>query len=368
MKVPNGPTGPYRLLVRALTAGVLVSASACSLHGIKRHADAPSVIPPASSTAPSLTAAQASAALITQGELGGRWSATQGGATWRDGLLKGRTDAPDCQRLLDGLYAEDLLGEPKGPRAVVGLDAIDNAAQLRYQVAAYAAPSEVDAKLAWLRTLPAKCAQFTSTDVRGGRLNVTVVPAVLPGVGDAREGLRLTMSGQPSTDSGDTSGGGSVLTLDFAAVRVGDRAVSLTNGGLGGAAQDSTQQAVQLGTQRLQNVLAGRPPTTAPTDIPTDTPAQTPTDTPVQTPADTPVQTPADPPTYRPAQPPADPPTYRPTRPRADDPPTHTPAQTPTDPPTYAPAQTPTDTPAETLTEGTDTAGLTDTVDTAQEG
>lgn len=367
MKVPNGPTGPYRLLVRALTAGVLVSASACSLHGIKRHADAPSVIPPASSTSPSLTAAQASAALITQGELGGRWSATQGGATWRDGLLKGRTDAPDCQRLLDGLYAEDLLGEPKGPRAVVGLDAIDNAAQLRYQVAAYAAPSEVDAKLAWLRTLPAKCAQFTSTDVRGGRLNVTVVPAVLPGVGDAREGLRLTMSGQPSTDSGDTSGGGSVLTLDFAAVRVGDRAVSLTNGGLGGAAQDSTQQAVQLGTQRLQNVLAGRPPTTAPTDIPTDTPAQTPTDTPVRTPADTPVQTPADPPTYRPAQPPADPPTYRPTRPRAD-PPTYTPAQTPTDPPTYAPAQTPTDTPAETLTEGTDTAGLTDTVDTAQEG
>jgi hypothetical protein len=347
MKVPNGPTGPYRLLVRALTAGVLVSASACSLHGIKRQADAPSVIPPASSTAPSLTAAQASAALITQGELGGRWSATQGGATWRDGLLKGRTDAPDCQRLLDGLYAEDLLGEPKGPRAVVGLDAIDNAAQLRYQVAAYAAPSEVDAKLAWLRTLPAKCAQFTSTDVRGGRLNVTVVPAVLPGVGDAREGLRLTMSGQPSADSRDTSGGGSVLTLDFAAVRVGDRAVSLTNGGLGGAAQDSTQQAVQLGTQRLQNVLAGRPPATAPTDIPTDTPAQPPTDTPAQTPAD--------PPTYRPARPPADPPT-------------HTPAQTPTDPPTYAPAQTPTDTPAETLTESTDTAGLTDTVDTAQEG
>ncbi|WP_329366193.1 hypothetical protein [Streptomyces sp. NBC_01483] len=362
MKVPNGPTGPYRLLVRALTAGVLVSASACSLHGIKRQADAPSVIPPASSTAPSFTAAQASAALITQGELGGRWSATQGGATWRDGLLKGRTDAPDCQRLLDGLYAEDLLGEPKGPRAVVGLDAIDNAAQLRYQVAAYAAPSEVDAKLAWLRTLPAKCAQFTSTDVRGGRLNVTVVPAVLPGVGDAREGLRLTMSGQPSVDSRDTSGGGSVLTLDFAAVRVGDRAVSLTNGGLGGAAQDSTQQAVQLGTQRLQNVLAGRPPTTAPTGIPTDTPVQTPTDTPVQTPAD--------PPTYRPAQPPADPPTYRPARPRTD-PPTYRPAKPPTDPPTYTPAQTPTDTPAETLTDSTDrtdTAGLTDTADTAQEG
>ncbi|MET7350270.1 hypothetical protein [Streptomyces mirabilis] len=262
MKVPTGPSGPYRLLARALTAGALVSASACSLPGVMRHADAPPIVPPATSATPSLTDAQASAALITQGELGGRWSATQGGATWRDGLLKTRTDAPDCQRLLDGLYAEDLLGEPTGARAVVGLDESGNAAQLRYQVAAYAAPSEVDAKLAWLRTLPSKCAQFTSTDVRGGQLNVTVVPAVLPGVGDAREGLRLTMSGASPTDA--ASGAAPMLTLDFAAVRVGDRAVSLTNGGLGGAAQDSTQQAVQVGTQRLQDVLAGRPPTTEP--------------------------------------------------------------------------------------------------------
>ncbi|WP_248003019.1 hypothetical protein [Streptomyces mirabilis] len=273
MQVPNGPTGPYRLLVLALTAGLLLSASACSLHGVMRPADAPPVVPPAGSATPSLTDAQASAALITQGELGGRWSATQGGATWRDGLLKTRTDTPDCQRLLDGLYAEDLLGEPTGARAVVGLDESGNAAQLRYQVAAYAAPSEVDAKLAWLRTLPAKCAQFTSTDVRGGRLNVTVVPAVLPGVGDAREGLRLTMSGASSGDSGDGSGAAPMLTLDFAAVRVGDRAVSLTNGGLGGAAQDSTQQAVQVGTQRLQDVLAGRPLTTAPAE-PTTAPAE----------------------------------------------------------------------------------------------
>ncbi|MFF8021235.1 hypothetical protein ACFZDJ_08905 [Streptomyces sp. NPDC007896] len=278
MQVPNGPTGPYRLLVRALTAGLLVSASACSLHGVLRPAEAPSVEPPAGSATPSLTDAQASAALITQGELGDRWSATQGGATWRDGLLKTRTDTPDCQRLLDGLYAEDLLGEPTGARAVVGLDESGNAAQLRYQVAAYAAPSEVDAKLAWLRTLPAKCAQFTSTDVRGGRLNVRVVPTVLPGVGDAREGLRLTMSGASSGDSGDGSGVAPMLTLDFAAVRVGDRAVSLTNGGLGGAAQDSTQQAVQVGTQRLQDVLAGRPPAT-PSTVPT-TPSTVPTTAP----------------------------------------------------------------------------------------
>ncbi|MFE2964861.1 hypothetical protein ACFXKC_14550 [Streptomyces sp. NPDC059340] len=300
MQVPNGPTGPYRLLVRALTAGLLVSASACSLHGVLRPAEAPSVEPPAGSATPSLTDAQASAALITQGELGGRWSATQGGATWRDGLLKTRTDTPDCQRLLDGLYAEDLLGEPTGARAVVGLDESGNAAQLRYQVAAYAAPSEVDAKLAWLRTLPAKCAQFTSTDVRGGRLNVRVMPTVLPGVGDAREGLRLTMSGAASGDSGDGSGGSPMLTLDFAAVRVGDRAVSLTNGGLGGAAQDSTQQAVQVGTRRLQDVLAGRPPAT-PSTVPTTAPAD-----PTSAPVAPLTRRPTEPLVERPAESPAD--------------------------------------------------------------
>lgn len=341
MKVPTGPNGPYRLLARALTAGVLVSASACSLPGVMRHADAPPIVPPATSATPSLTDAQASAALITQGELGGRWSATQGGATWRDGLLKTRTDVPDCQRLLDGLYAEDLLGEPTGARAVVGLDESGNAAQLRYQVAAYAAPSEVDAKLAWLRTLPAKCAQFTSTDVRGGRLNVTVVPAVLPGVGDAREGLRLTMSGASPADAGDGSGAAPMLTLDFAAVRVGDRAVSLTNGGLGGAAQDSTQQAVQVGTQRLQDVLAGRPPTTAPA-TPTSAPA-------------TPTSAPAAPHTGRPTKPP----TSRPTQPLTG---------RPTQPLTERPAESPADT-ENTTADTTDTTDTTDTdnttVDTA---
>jgi hypothetical protein len=263
------PPAASRLLGRALTAGVLLSASACSLHlgnseGAARGTDSASPTAQGSSpTAPaasSLTDAQATAALITPTELGGRWFATRGAATWRDGLLKGRTGTADCQRLLDGLYAEDLLGEPKGARAVVGLDEGDNDAQLRYQVAAYGGPADVDAKLAWLRTLPEKCAQFT-TDVLGGRQYVTVTPAALPGVGDAREGLRLTMSAEAG---GDGTAEATTLTLEFAAVRVGDRAVSLTNGGLGGTTQDSTQQAVQLGTQRLQDVLAGRAPAEQP--------------------------------------------------------------------------------------------------------
>jgi hypothetical protein len=102
-----------------------------------------------------------------------------------------------------------------------------------------------------------------------------------------------------------------MLTLDFAAVRVGDRAVSLTNGGLGGAAQDSTQQAVQVGTQRLQDVLAGRPLTTVPAEPttasadPTTVPAG-----PTTAPAD-PTTAPAGPLTDAPTEPltesPADP-------------------------------------------------------------
>ncbi|WP_315904470.1 flagellar biosynthesis protein FlhF [Streptomyces mirabilis] len=390
MKVPTGPSGPYRLLARALTAGALVSASACSLPGVMRHADAPPIVPPATSATPSLTDAQASAALITQGELGGRWSATQGGATWRDGLLKTRTDAPDCQRLLDGLYAEDLLGEPTGARAVVGLDESGNAAQLRYQVAAYAAPSEVDAKLAWLRTLPTKCAQFTSTDVNGGQLNVTVVPAVLPGVGDAREGLRLTMSGASPADA--ASGAAPMLTLDFAAVRVGDRAVSLTNGGLGGAAQDSTQQAVQVGTQRLQDVLAGRPPSSEPA-TPTTEPA-TPSTAPAapSTAPAAPTTAPLDPLTEpaaptsapharrtEPAAPTSAPharrtaPTAPTSAPRAPRTAPAAPRTEPVDPLTGRPTEPLTESPADT-TDNTDTTDTTDndtvadTADTVQEG
>ncbi|MFI6335995.1 hypothetical protein [Streptomyces sp. NPDC050535] len=262
---------PSRVLASALTAGVLVSASACSsVQGVEPTNERPTVSSaapssPAAKATSSLTVTQARDALLGPAELGERWSATQGGATWRDGLLKGRTDTPDCQRLLDGLYAEDLLGEPKGVGAVVGLDESDTAAQLRYQVAAYGGPAEVDAKMAWLRTLPVKCAEFTSTDVRGGRQTVRVEPAALPGVGDAREGLRMTVSAE-----GDLYGETPTLTLDFAAVRVGDRAVTLTNGGLGGAEKDFTAQAVQLGTQRLHDVLTDRPPATRPSDRPTD--------------------------------------------------------------------------------------------------
>ncbi len=65
------------------------------------------------------------------------WTPTQGTATWRDSLLKAKTNIPDCQRLLDALYADELLGTPATAQAVTTLDDPDDEAQLRYQVAAF---------------------------------------------------------------------------------------------------------------------------------------------------------------------------------------------------------------------------------------
>jgi hypothetical protein len=275
---PSGPLGQFRrsrrrtvpALVPALAAAALLTTAGCSADdgGGSRAAagDTAASASPVAGKAPSpspsvtvartLTEAQVKSALITDKDLGGDWTPTQGAATWRDALLKGKADVADCQRLLDGLYAEDLLGEPAGARAVTGLDDTDDGTQVRYQVGAYDRAA-LDASLAWLKTVPGKCGEFTATDVRGGELSVQVVASPLPGVGEARESLRVTVYGE-------SGGANSKLSLDFAAVRVGDSALSVTNGGLDGVIAESTQQAAQLGTQRLQDVLAGRKPAARP--------------------------------------------------------------------------------------------------------
>ncbi|WP_327430207.1 hypothetical protein [Streptomyces sp. NBC_01236] len=262
------------LLASALTAGMLLSTAACSSGGGDSgsgHTDV-SASPlatksPAASATPALTEAQARSALITNTDLGSQWTETQGAATWRDALLKSKVDASafvenkgdaaDCQQLLDGLYAEDLLGTPKGAQAVTGFDDSDNDAQMRYQVAAYDRAA-LDSKLAWMKTLPTKCDQFTAIDNKGGKQVVQVVSASPPDVGDAREGLELTMTGELDGDP-------TTLTLDIGAVRVGDNAIYLTNGGLNGADGNSTIQAIKAGTQRLQDVMAGKTPPQIPT-------------------------------------------------------------------------------------------------------
>ncbi|MFF4347317.1 hypothetical protein [Streptomyces sp. NPDC001530] len=266
---------PSCLLASALTAGMLLSTAACSSLGgfggsgrTGVSASPAAKDSPAASAVRTLSEEQAQAALITNSDLGSQWTETEGSATWRDALLKSKVDteafvtdkgnAADCQQLLDGLYAEDLLGEPKGARGVTGFDDSndsddsDDDGQMHYQVAAYG-QAEVEAKLAWLKTLPDTCDQFTAVDNKGGQQTVQVISTSLPDVGDARQGLRVTMTGELEGDP-------STLTLDFAAVRVGDSALSLTNGGLDGADEDSTQQAAQAGAQRLKDVLAGKTP------------------------------------------------------------------------------------------------------------
>ncbi|MET9561413.1 hypothetical protein [Streptomyces tauricus] len=210
---------------------------------------------PSVTVAHTLTEAQAKSALVTPADLGDDWTGTEGAATWRDALLKGKADVTDCQRLLDGLYAENLLGEPAGSRAAAGFDDTGAGAQLRYQVGAYDRAA-LDSSLAWLKTVPETCGQFTATDVRGGQFTVRAVAAPLPGLGEASEGLRVTVSG-------DGGGWPAVLTLDFAAVRVGDSALSLTDGGLDDVDAEDVRRAAEAGTRRLEEVLAGRTPAAA---------------------------------------------------------------------------------------------------------
>jgi hypothetical protein len=201
---------------------------------------------PASSGA-GLTEAQAQAALITDADLEEPWGPTRGASTWRDGLLKATTENPDCQRLLDALYTEEVFGTPAGPRATAAFDDADTDAQVRYQVAAHP-PADVDRTLAWLKSLPGKCGEFTATTSRGGVQAVQVSDMRLPSVGDARQALRVTLAGE--TEEGELT----YLTIDLAAVRVGEEAITLTNAGLGEVYEEVTQQTAELGAQRLTEI------------------------------------------------------------------------------------------------------------------
>lgn len=247
---------PYRVLARVVVLGMLAGAAGCFADdpGHPRGFPEAAVVddtasPSPSASAPSaLTDARARSALLRQGDLGDAWAGTQGAATWRDGLLKGRTDVPECQELLDAVYAEDVLGKPRGGTAVTGFDDFEYGAQLRYQVGAYDR-ADVDARLGHLRQLIDACGEFTITGAQGREYGAEVTPVELPGdLGDARQGLRLVVSG-------DVEGEDSALTLDLATVRVGDTAALVTHGGLYGIDDSATRDAALAGAKRLQNVL-----------------------------------------------------------------------------------------------------------------
>ncbi|MFJ8466563.1 hypothetical protein [Streptomyces swartbergensis] len=255
---PAGRRGPgaRALLASALSVTALLATAACSVQGEPRPrwfsasatptGASPAGERPASSGA-GLTQAQAQAALITAIDLGEPWGPTRGARTWRDGLLKATTEDPDCRRLLDVLYTEEPFGTPAGPRATAAFDDSDTDAQLRYHVAAHS-PADVDRALAWLKSLPGKCGEFTATTTRGGVQTVQVGDMPLPPVGDARQALRVTLAGE--TDEGELT----YLTMDLAAVRVGEETITLTNAGLDEVYEEVTQQAAELGARRLSEI------------------------------------------------------------------------------------------------------------------
>ncbi|MDQ1066743.1 hypothetical protein [Streptomyces canus] len=269
------PSRPFRVLASALAAGALLTTAACS-DGDDSGPDRanPTEITTEISSSPlaqrspaALTPAGARAALVTEADLEDDWTQVKNAATWRDSLLVGqvdvadfltaKADAADCQKLLDRLYDDELLGKPSGASALTGFKEGDS--RLLYQVAAYD-KAGLDTSFAWLKSLPVKCDQFTAKDSSGGQRTVQVVATSLPKEGDARQGLQVTVQG--------TSGGApTTLTLDVAALRFGTDAITFTNGGLDGADDDTTEQAAKLGAARLEDVQAGRTPSADPSEI-----------------------------------------------------------------------------------------------------
>ncbi|MFJ5774882.1 hypothetical protein [Streptomyces sp. NPDC093094] len=251
---------PRAVLASVLCTGTLLVTAACSALELgtgdprqdattassspARTRPAKPSAPASAAAAPALTDAQAQAALISEADLGEPWVPTQGAATWRDAFLKVRGAQPDCGRLMEALYADELLGAPA--RAAVGLDDLWDEAQLRHQVTAQS-PAEVDRALARLATLPQKCGRFRVTAERGGALDVTVDEVALPPAGDARQGLLVTVTAGGADDP-------VTLTLVAAAVRVGEDAFTVTGGGLGDVPPEAVDAAVQLGALRLAEV------------------------------------------------------------------------------------------------------------------
>ncbi|WP_198655618.1 hypothetical protein [Streptomyces geranii] len=283
-----------RLLASAIGMGTLLTMAACMQDGdgnggaggsTERRQARPAAASPAARpasavpTAPAaLTDVQAQSALLTDADLGAPWTPTEGAALWRDALLKATTDNADCGRLLDAVYTEELLGEPTGARAVAGFDDYDDGTQLRYQVTA-AHRADVDKGLAWLKTMPQKCASFTATGPRGDRREVRVTEVGLPEAGEARQGLRLSTRGE-------LDGAPATLTLDLAAARVGDDAILVTNGGLAEPRTEYTVHALQVGADRLRQTRQEPP---APPQTPVQEQGQSPSPTPASTPTSAPV-------------------------------------------------------------------------------
>ncbi|MFF0299995.1 hypothetical protein ACFYTV_04870 [Streptomyces sp. NPDC004562] len=271
-----------RVLSTALTAGTLLATAACAQDGgretgasgvsaspaaARQQTESPTGSPTGSPSG-TLSESGAETALITAADIEDDWTQVKDteAENWHDGLLIGKVDvsdfvsaktqAADCQRLMDALFDDDLLGKPSGANALRGFTQDDS--RLLYQVAAYDR-TDVQDSLDWMAGLPQECDQFTMTE-NGEERTVQVTGTDVPSVGDAREAVRVSVRGP-------VDGTDATLTLDVAAVRVGDNAITVTAGGLDGDEHDSVESAVKLGTQRLQDVLAGKSPAASPSQF-----------------------------------------------------------------------------------------------------
>ncbi|CAM5596139.1 MULTISPECIES: hypothetical protein [Streptomyces] len=271
-----------RVLSTALTAGTLLATAACAQDGgretgasgvsaspaaARQQTESPTGSPTGSPSG-TLSESGAETALITAADIEDDWTQVKDteAENWHDSLLIGKVDvsdfvsaktqAADCQRLMDSLFGDDLLGRPSGANALRGFTQDDS--RLLYQVAAYDR-TDVQDSLDWMAGLPQECDQFTMTE-NGEERTVQVTGTDVPSVGDAREAVRVSVRGP-------VDGTDATLTLDVAAVRVGDNAITVTAGGLDGDEHDSVESAVKLGTQRLQDVLAGKSPAASPSQF-----------------------------------------------------------------------------------------------------
>ncbi|MFF5142735.1 hypothetical protein ACFY6U_23895 [Streptomyces sp. NPDC013157] len=265
------PSRPARVLATALAAGTLLATAACSDGSGSPEAAAVSPAAersPAPSRTPTLTGPGAQAALITPADIEDNWQLANDAATWRNQMLVGKvdvaqflnakSDAADCQRLLDSLYSDTLLGRATGASGLRGFTSEDS--RLLYQVGDYG-QAAMEATIKWLRNLPAECSQFSATASDGSKRTVQVVEyKEPPKVGDELAALTVTVqgtsNGQPAT-----------TTLDVAALRVGASGAAVTNGGLSGVDHDSTALALQNGAERLKEVLSGRTPAPLPSQF-----------------------------------------------------------------------------------------------------
>ncbi|MFD7768913.1 hypothetical protein [Streptomyces sp. NPDC059787] len=289
MTTPRPIVCSSRVLAAVLAAGTLLTTAACSdadnsasagsetAAAAVAQTESPTSSPtsptasptssPTSSPGAELSETGARNALITSADLEGDWTQADKPQEWRDSLLvgqvdvaaflEGKSDASDCQQLIDSLYDETLLGTPSGASALNGFEQGDS--RLLYQVAAYQ-KSDLDESMKSLQSLPDTCDQFTLTGGDNGDRTVQVVEMSLPEEGDARQGMTVTVKG-------DSGGEPVTLTLDVAVVQIGANAITVTNGGLDGADHAATTAAVEQGTPRLQEVLAGRTPTPTPSGI-----------------------------------------------------------------------------------------------------